>query len=250
MRNSNWIEHRDREYDPVARRERYLRERQLKGRIPRRAPVPSRPRRRIPGRDSSSDTVTSSPATPRVSEAKTDSEKRREAHSAKIEELRNKLEKLKITLDRLVNEALGDATDYAPEPSSSKTSESSRTKSTQTESGSSRTRTRTASQKAADRKRSKEYYEKNKKSESSSQVDVLTKEIEKVQEEINRLRGRNSSDDAAPKPKPVSTKKAVTPKPEPVSTKKAVTPKPEPKPETPKKPQGPKRRKRKYYRPE
>ena len=149
------------EYDPVKRREYYLKNRNLKGRTSRTAvkPAPNRQQRQ---------------------------EERRRKLQAQVDALKARLQTLRETLGELTKAAKarsGVKTPSAKQQPSKK----------DTSNGKKAADKPTAKEKADAAKRSKEYYEKNKNQVLADEVKSLTAKIETIQERIANMRKTSSA---------------------------------------------------------
>lgn len=142
-----FLAHRgDEPYDPVKRRERYLRSRELKGRT--------------------------------STKIEEDRERRRRETEAKVEELRDRLSKLREILAQLVKEAKARSGVEGDAKSSKKSSDN--------------TSKMTEKEKSEAAKASKEYYEKNKDEILDEQVKSLNAKIDRVKQKIDDMREKLS----------------------------------------------------------
>lgn len=163
--SKNYVIH---EYDPVKRREYYLKTRQLKGLTPKATikTAVKRPKAAV------------KPAPNRQQRQ----EERRRQLQAQVDALKARLQKLREALAELVKAAKarsGVKTPTKKQPAK--------------EDGGKKAPKPTAKQKAEDAKRSKEYYEKNKDQILTDEVKSLTAKIKTIQERIAKMRTTSSA---------------------------------------------------------
>lgn len=161
------------EYDPNKRREYYLKTRELKGRTPGSGESSG-------GGSSSSSAPAAKPKAPSKEEAALITKK-------KIEQMKARLKKLRETIKNLVAEAKKwSGTPVKPDAKTAKGAPEVKL---------------TAKQKADAAKRSKENYEKNKKTTGSDEVKDLQAQIDKAVERIKKLKKDLDSSTKSQKPK-------------------------------------------------
>lgn len=168
------------DYDPEYARQYYLRNRKLKGR--KKGSVVSTPTsHRSTGQPIKAGRVAKST----LQQKRNASTKRRNAVNTRVKELQAKLKQLEQQLDKLIAQAK--SRNGGSSPSKDSKTSSSRAKSGQGE------RKLTASQKSDARKRSKDYYEKNKKpakpkqnkeAELEAKIKVVRQQIAKAREDL------------------------------------------------------------------
>jgi uncharacterized protein YPO0396 len=159
------------EYDPVKRREYYLKNRQLKGHVPKAVtPLKVTPPR--------------SAVKPAPNRNQRQEERRRKLQ-AQVDALKARLQKLREALAELVKAAKarsGVKTPAKKQPSKKDAGNGKKAAPKQT-----------AKQKADAAERSKEYYEKNKDQVLSDEVKSLTAKIKTIQERIAKMRKTSSA---------------------------------------------------------
>lgn len=180
------LSHAEQEYNPNARRERYLRDRELKGRAPGK------------GKDSSpSSGSTQSNVVQTSKQRSVSAEARRKKIAAETEQLKQKLEQLKVVLKKLVEQAKqrsgAEKKSEPTKPSESKSSSDTKL---------------TSKQKADKAKASKETYEKEKKESPDDQLKAVKAQIQAIQEKIQKKRAEL----ARSKPSPDQISKSKTTK--------------------------------------
>lgn len=158
----SYLEHKA-EYNPAARRERYLRSRQLKG--------------RQPGAGSQPTGTGGRPKTLQTTTAK----QRREAAEARVERLNKRLDTLREVLRDLVEQSKARAGVDPKSKSSSSSSSSSKSK----DSGSSE---KTAKQKKEDAERAADKREKEKRLSPSDEAKDIEKKIADVRKKISEMK--------------------------------------------------------------
>lgn len=163
------LAHAEVPYDPVKRREYYLKNRQLKGRQPGRGEVQP-DTRTVGGRP------TSGAVQPKKSPNKTTAER--------VKALEVRLDRLREILDRLVKEAKT-RSGAKEEPKGSDKNSNSAGKG-----GSSKDSKLSAQEKREAAKRSKEYREKNKKPSDDQKAEEIQKKIKETLEKIKELRAQ------------------------------------------------------------
>jgi uncharacterized protein YPO0396 len=164
----NYIIH---EYDPVKRREYYLKTRQLKGHVPKAL----EPNKVTPFK------TAVKPAPNRQQRQ----EERRRHLQAQVDQLKARLKKLR--------EALAEMVKAAKARSGVKTPDKKQTNKKDAGNGKKSEAKPTAKQKADAAKRSKEYYEKNKDQLLADEVKSLTAKIKTIQERIAKMRKTSSA---------------------------------------------------------
>jgi hypothetical protein len=154
-------------YDPVKRRQYYLKNRKLKGRTAK-AVQTSKPR------------PTAKPKPPVKTRAQRQAERRRKLE-AEVNALKARLEKLRTALTLLTKQAKArsgvEPTSNAPKKSPAKKSPAKK---------------QTSAQKAEAAKQSKEYYEKNRDKILADEVKSLKGKIKTIQERIEKMRKNGS----------------------------------------------------------
>jgi hypothetical protein len=195
----NELFHLEGGYDPQKRREYYLRTRELKGRSPAVSP-PLSPSRNggVVGPSKSA------PSSPKKALAKVPAKidpgaAKREANQAKVDALKKRLETLRKVLKDLVDKAQvraglpTDAEQAAKKEAAAKAVGSKKA-----------AKPLTAKQKADARKRSAEWYAKNKTKTMSEAAKGLQEQIEDVNAKIKAMRAKlNVKVSSIPKKKPV-----------------------------------------------
>lgn len=157
-----FLRHGPTPYDPVKAREYYLRTRQLKGRQTSEGDEPTKGR-------SSSVARYSSPRKKSAAE-KTPAQRQKDIE-VRVGQLKDRLAKLRKVLTDLTKQVKSNSED-SPQPSKASSD-----------------RKLTGSQKAEARKRSKEYYEKNKKDDpASNDTKALEEKIQDVMSKIEEAR--------------------------------------------------------------
>ncbi|QPX71466.1 hypothetical protein SscP1EGY_71 [Streptomyces phage SscP1EGY] len=154
-------------YDPVKRREYYLKTRNLKG-------------RKASAIRTSKSRPTAKPKPPTKTRAQRQAERRRKLE-AEVNALKARLEKLRTALAELTEQAKARS---GVKPSSNTPKKKTAAKST--------AKKQTASQKAQAAKQSKEYYEKHKDEILADQVKSLKGKIKTIQERIEKMRKNGS----------------------------------------------------------
>lgn len=183
-------------YDPVKRREYYLKTRQLKGR----APAQSKP--------GAKDRIGPSSQTKVRSITKSnDYEQRRKAAAEKQAALRNRLAKLKEILARLVEEARKKSSSSSSTSTSSTSPKSKSSTSKSSSSSSSKSEPKTAAEKKKDTEYSKEYRKKHPTPSSSSSSTPTSPEIRRVQAQIREIQRKLREAAKAPKKADVASTK-------------------------------------------
>lgn len=181
------LNHAERQYDANERRERYLRDRELKGRQPGK------------GIESSTKSGSTQSNVVRTSKQRqVSSEAKRKKIAAETEQLKQKLAKLKEVLKQLVAQAKqrsGAETKAEPTKKASESKSSSDEK-------------LTSKQKADKAKASKEAYEKEKKDSPEDQLKAVKQQIKDIQEKIQKKRAEL----AGSKPSPDQISKSKTTK--------------------------------------
>lgn len=158
------------EYDPVKRREYYLKNRQLKGRASPRKDQPVRvPRPK--------------PAVKPAPNRQQRQEERRRQIQAQVEALKARLKKLREALAELVKAAKARSGVKTP----------AKKQAGKKDSGKKTAAKPTPKQKADAAKKAKEYYEKNKDKLLADEVKSLTAKIKTIQERIAKMRLKASS---------------------------------------------------------
>lgn len=156
------------EYDPIARREYYLKNRQLKGHTPK---------------------ATIQIGEGRHKSAEKSAPNRQQRQEERRRQLQGQVDQLKARLQKL-REALAELTKAAKARSGVETPAK---KEPGKNSGSKTAPKQTAKQKADAAKRSKEYYEKNKDQVLADEVKSLTAKIKTIQERIAKMRKTSSA---------------------------------------------------------
>ncbi len=154
-------------YDPIKRREYYLRTRKLKGRKAAVKTSKSRPKAK--------------PKPPTKTRAQRQAERRRKLE-AEVNALKARLEKLRTVLAEMTKKAKARS---GIKPTTNTSKQTNAKKSTPAK--------QTAAQKAKAAKRSKEYYEKNKDEILADEVKSLKGKIKTIQERIEKMRKNGSA---------------------------------------------------------
>ena len=162
------LRHGELPYDPQKSREYYLRTRKLKGRQASSTPVPT-------SRAKGSATVAVKTIKNVVKPLRLTSKQRQESVNARVGSLRKRLDYLKNVLKDLLKEA------ESKEPAKKETTSNKR--------DSGKQRDQTVQQKREAAVRSKDFYDKNKKTDDSSDKNVEA-DIEKVREKIRKIRAQ------------------------------------------------------------
>lgn len=166
-------------YDPVKAREYYLRTRKLKGR-----------KKATPKSTSTSGSVglkVGKTAAPKVASKRLKAKRRRAELLRQQKVLRKRLERLRVVLRQLVEEAESTSKkNSSPNAKKNERKTESRSKTSSSSSSSKDRKSLTASQKAEKAKKAKEEYEKEKPISLSKDVEILKKQVKDIRAKIDK----------------------------------------------------------------